>query len=69
VPTITGKTVEITPFEIGRMIADGLGRFCRSAQLGPEAFHIPVDEKVHEEAADWLRESLLPCVVRRGKKT
>ena len=64
VPTITGKTVEVTPFEIGRMVADGLGRFCRSAQLRPDAFHIPVDEKVHEKAADWLRESLLPCVVR-----
>jgi hypothetical protein len=32
--------------------------------LRPEASHIPVDEKVHETAADWLRESLLPCVVR-----
>jgi hypothetical protein len=64
VPTITGKTVEVTPFEIGRMIADGLGRFCRSAQLRPDAFHIPVDEKVHDKAADSLRESLLPCVVR-----
>jgi hypothetical protein len=64
VPTITGKTVELTPFEIGRMVADGLGRFCRSAQLRPEAYHIPVDEKVDEKAAHWLRESLLPCVVR-----
>ena len=64
VPTITGKTVEVTPFELGRMVADGLGRFCRSAQLRPEASHIPVDEKVHDKAADWLRESLLPCVVR-----
>ncbi|CAE6964974.1 UvrD-helicase domain-containing protein [Paraburkholderia domus] len=64
VPTITGKTVEVAPFEIGRMVADGLGRFCRSAQLRPEASHIPVDEKVHEKAADWLRESLLPYVVR-----
>jgi hypothetical protein len=64
VPTVTGKTVEVTPFEIGRMVADGLGRFCRSAQLRPEAFHIPVDEKVDDKAADWLRESLLPCVVR-----
>jgi hypothetical protein len=64
VPTITGKTVDVTPFELGRMVSDGLGRFCRSAQLRPDAFHIPVDEKVHETAADWLRESLLPCVVR-----
>ncbi|WP_086381796.1 UvrD-helicase domain-containing protein [Caballeronia sordidicola] len=64
VPTITGKAVEITPFEIGRMVADGLGRFCRSAQQQPEALHIPVDEKVHETAADWLREALLPSVMR-----
>jgi hypothetical protein len=64
VPTVTGKTVEVTPFEIGRMIADGLGMFCRSAQLRPEASHIPVDEKIDEKAADWLRESLLHCVVR-----
>ncbi|TCK32598.1 AAA domain-containing protein [Paraburkholderia sp. BL8N3] len=64
VPSITGKTVEVTPFEIGRMVSDGLGRFCRSAQLNPEAFHIPVDEKVEDKAADWLRESLLPYVVR-----
>ncbi len=64
VPTITDKTVEITPFELGRMVADGLGRFCRSAQLRPEASHIPVDEKVQDKAADWLRESVLPSVVR-----
>ncbi|EIF32075.1 DNA/RNA helicase, superfamily I [Burkholderia sp. Ch1-1] len=64
VPTITGKTVEVTPFEIGQMIVDGLGRFCRSAQRDPEPYHIPVDEKVHDKAADWLRESLLPYVVR-----
>ena len=64
VPTITGKAVDVTSFELGRMVADGLGRFCRSAQLQPEASHIPVDEKVHDTAADWLRESLLSCVVR-----
>ena len=32
VPTITGKDVEIAPFEIGKMIVDGLGRFCRSPE-------------------------------------
>ncbi|MGV7241593.1 UvrD-helicase domain-containing protein [Caballeronia sp. M23-90] len=64
VPTITGKTVDVTPFELGRMVADGPGRFCRSAQLRPEASHIRVDEKVYGTVADWLRESLLPCVVR-----
>jgi UvrD-like helicase C-terminal domain/AAA domain len=64
VPTITGKTVEVAPFEIGRMIVDGLGRFCRSAEPRPEALHIPVDEKVDDTAAQWLREALLPYVVR-----
>jgi UvrD-like helicase C-terminal domain/UvrD/REP helicase N-terminal domain len=64
VPAITGKRVEITPFELGRMITDGLGRFCRSAQVQPEPIHITVDEKVDDKAADWLRESLLPYVVR-----
>lgn len=63
-PTITGQTVEITLFEIGRMVADGLGTFCGSSQLRPEASHIPVDAKIDEQAADWLRESLLPCVAR-----
>ncbi|WP_438396953.1 UvrD-helicase domain-containing protein [Caballeronia sp. DA-9] len=61
---ITGKMVEITPFEVGRMIADGLGRFCRSSEPHPEPFHIPVDEKVHEHAAHSLRVFLLPSVVR-----
>jgi UvrD-like helicase C-terminal domain/UvrD/REP helicase N-terminal domain len=64
VSTITGKRVEVTPFELGRMITDGLGRFCRSAQVRPEAVDITVDEKVEDKAADWLRESLLPYVVR-----
>ncbi|SAK83497.1 superfamily I DNA/RNA helicase-like protein [Caballeronia calidae] len=64
VPTITSKDVEITPFEIGRMIVDGLGRFCRSPDPTPCSYHIQVDEKVHERAADWLRENLLPSVVR-----
>ena len=32
VPTIVGKAAEITSFELGRMIADGVGMFCRSAQ-------------------------------------
>jgi hypothetical protein len=64
VPTITGKAVEIAPFEIGRMITDGLGRFCRSSDESPQAFHVPVDEKVREDAADWLRALLAPHVTR-----
>jgi UvrD-like helicase C-terminal domain/UvrD/REP helicase N-terminal domain len=64
VPTILGKPVEVAPFEIGRMILDGLGMYCRSAQLRPEPLHVPVDEKIDETAAQWLREALLPYVVR-----
>ncbi|WP_176060307.1 ATP-binding domain-containing protein [Paraburkholderia sp. BCC1876] len=64
VPAITGRIVQVTPFDLGRMVADGLGRFCRSPQSQPEQFHIPVDEKIDERAADWLRASLLPFVRR-----
>ncbi|MBN3787854.1 3'-5' exonuclease [Burkholderia sp. Ac-20353] len=64
VPNANGKPVEVTPFEIGQMIADGLGMYCRSAQLRPEAGHIPVDEKIDDKAAASLREWLLPYVVR-----
>ena len=43
---MTGKPIEIAPFEIGRMIADGRDRFCRSADLRPAAQHIVVDDKI-----------------------
>jgi len=69
VPTITGRPVEVTPFELGRMVIDGLGRFCRSADPAPTAAHIPVDEKVHETAVGWLRDALLPYVVRLWKES
>ncbi|OLL31773.1 DNA helicase [Burkholderia sp. SRS-W-2-2016] len=64
VPLVTGKTVELTAFELGRMIVDGLGRFCRSADDVPLASHVPVDEKIDERAAAWLREGLRPYVAR-----
>ncbi|MFM0047346.1 3'-5' exonuclease [Paraburkholderia sediminicola] len=64
VPTVIGKSVELSPFQIGRMVADGSARFCRSAQAAPEAWHIPVDEKIEQAAAEELRSMLLPHVVR-----
>ncbi|MCG5072122.1 UvrD-helicase domain-containing protein [Paraburkholderia tagetis] len=64
VRTVTGKAVEIAPFEIGRMIADGLDRFCRSADIQPAAQHIVVDEKIDEAVAAQLRTWLLPYVGR-----
>ncbi|MFM0665008.1 3'-5' exonuclease [Paraburkholderia sediminicola] len=65
VPTVIGKSVELSPFQIGRMVADGSARFCRSAQAAPEAWHIPVDEKIEPAAAEELRSMLLPHVVRQ----
>ncbi|MDI9699015.1 UvrD-helicase domain-containing protein [Burkholderia cenocepacia] len=64
VSSVLGKPVELLPFEIGQMITDGLGRFCRSAQARPETTHIPVDEKISGDAASAIREWLLPYVVR-----
>ena len=64
VRTVTGKVIEIAPFEIGRMIADGLDRFCRSADIRPATQHIVVDEKIDGEVAAQLRAHLLPYVGR-----
>ncbi len=64
VRTVTGKAVEIAPFEIGRMIADGRDRFCRSADAQPAAHHVVVDEKIDEAVAAQLRTYLLPYVGR-----
>ncbi|WP_347880818.1 UvrD-helicase domain-containing protein [Paraburkholderia sp. BCC1876] len=64
VPTVIGKTVELSAFQIGRMVADGSARFCRSAQSAPVAWHIPVDDKIEEVAAEELRAMLLPHVTR-----
>jgi hypothetical protein len=55
VRTVTGKAAEIAPFDIGRMIADGRDRFCRSADILPATQHIVVDEKIDEVVAAHLR--------------
>jgi hypothetical protein len=62
VPTIIGKTIELSAFQVGRLVADGAARFCRSAQLEPDTRHIVIDELVTDEAADELRALLLPHV-------
>jgi len=64
VPLATGKEVELTSFDLGRMIVDGLGRFCRSADAAPGACHVPVDEKIDSQATDWLRDGLSSYVGR-----
>ena len=69
VPTVIGKNVEFTGFQVGRLIADGAARFCRSAQDEPEAWHIPIDEMVTEPAAEELRSMLLPFVVRHWNES
>ncbi|KVN29707.1 DNA helicase [Burkholderia pyrrocinia] len=64
VHNLVGKPVELTPFDIGQMIGEGLGMFCRSALPRPVADHIPVDEKIDGRGAASLREWLLPYVHR-----
>jgi hypothetical protein len=68
VPTITGKCVEVTPFELGRMITDGLGRFCRSAQAHPEPVHITVDEKIGTRRATGCENRCSPTWCACGTK-
>ncbi len=62
--SVTGKVVELVAFETGRIVADALGRFCRSADVQPEASHIAVDEKIDVADAVQLRNWLLPFVRR-----
>jgi hypothetical protein len=69
VPTVIGRDVDVSAFEVGRMISDGLARFCRSAQAEPEGWHIPVDEKIQDEAAGWIRRTLLPYVRRHWRES
>ncbi|MFM0742143.1 3'-5' exonuclease [Paraburkholderia xenovorans] len=69
VPTVIGKSVELSAFQVGRMVADGSARFCRSAQATPEAWHIPVDEKIDETSAAQLRDMLLPHVIRHWEES
>lgn len=64
VPSKLGKTVEISAFQIGCMIAGGAGRFCRSAQSEPLAWHIPVDDVIEPAVAEEIRQLLLPAVRR-----
>lgn len=64
VPTAIGKDLELSASKLARMVGDGVARFCRSAQASPEAWHIPVDPVVTDEAADAIRAELLPYVER-----
>ncbi len=50
------------------VIADGLDRFCRSADIEPATQHIVVDEKIDEAMAAQLRTYLLSHVGRLGEE-
>nr|WP_315593839.1 3'-5' exonuclease [uncultured Cupriavidus sp.] len=63
-PTTIGKDLELSASKVARMVADGVARFCRSAQPEPLAWHIPVEAIIKEEEAEHLRASLLPFVKR-----
>lgn len=62
--SVTSRSVELVPFETGRIIVDALGRFCRSADLRPAPRHIVVDEKIDPADAAQLCDWLLPFVQR-----
>ncbi len=63
-PTTIGKDLELSGSKVARMVADGVARFCRSAQPEPLAWHIPVESIVPDDEAELLRASLLPFVKR-----
>ncbi|SDD58084.1 UvrD/REP helicase N-terminal domain-containing protein [Cupriavidus sp. YR651] len=63
-PTSIGKDLELSASKVARMVADGVARFCRSAQPEPLAWHIPVEPIIKEEEAEHLRTALLPHVKR-----
>lgn len=63
-PTTIGKDLELSGSKVARMVADGVARFCRSAQPEPLTWHIPVESIVPDEEAELLRASLLPYVKR-----
>lgn len=69
VPTAIGKDLELSASKLARMVGDGVARFCRSAQASPEAWHIPIDPVVTDEAADAIRAELLPYVERLWAKS
>ncbi|WP_340526900.1 hypothetical protein [Cupriavidus necator] len=68
VSTTIGKSVELTTGKLGRMVMDGVARFCSSAQAEPQAWHIPVDPLIDEELADALRAGCCRASRRSGVK-
>ncbi len=61
---LVGDPIELTLFELGQMVVEGLGAYCRSADAQPSISHITVDERIDEHDANTLRQWLLPSVQR-----
>ncbi|AJY62433.1 ATP-dependent helicase (plasmid) [Burkholderia glumae] len=61
---VVGDPIELTLFELGQMVVEGLGAYCRSADAQPSISHITVDERIDEHDANTLRQWLLPSVQR-----
>lgn len=68
VPSIMGKTVEISAYQLGSMIKDGSARFCRSAQPAPDERHIQTSDMLDDKTSDELRTMMLPHVKRHWEE-
>ena len=68
VPSVIGKTVEISAFQLGCMIQDGTARFCRSAQGAPDGRHIHTSDLLDDKTAEELRAMLVPHVTRHWEE-
>lgn len=67
-PSIMGKTVEISAYQLGAIIADSTGRFCRSAQKEPDTRHIQVSDMLDDKTADEFKAFILPHVKRHWEE-
>jgi superfamily I DNA/RNA helicase len=68
IPSVMGKPVQFSPYQLGAAIADGTSRFCNSAQSEPDARHIVVSELIDEKTAEEFRAFLLPYVKRHWEE-
>ena len=63
-----GKTVELSAYQLGAIIADSTGRFCRSAQKEPDTRHIQVSDMLDDRTADEFKAFILPHVKRHWEE-
>lgn len=69
VPSVIGKPVEISAFQLGAIIADSTGRFCRSAQKAPDPRHINVSDLLDDRMAGEFKAFLLPHIKRHWEES